>query len=392
MSFNRIARSCRYERSRTRMLLELQMFKVAISTFALLVVITAPLSSSVAKDSASAAKVYEGVVGSSPIIMSLERADDSVSGSYFYRTKRFDIELYGDEKNGAIRLESSLTGDKFKFKPDGSGYSGSLTTAKGKTLPVHMKAVENGAAGAPPADAGDDLDLYEKLRLSGLELKPQRVEAVSGRMVRWYMEPVSGARLFRIESGYAAPAMDAMNKALARIQWSNVSEYFGCPGSDGGAGVENSEVRNLYLSDAYVSFSIDEAWSCAGAAHPDFGMEGHSFDARTGKEIELDEILKFGNGSVPRKDSEAWLDYRGSVFAHGVIALLKRAHPREMTKPHDGDGCDYSNAEVWDFPSWRMTEKGLYLGASFPRVERNCDNPDWSVIPYATLKASQELR
>ncbi|WP_424361028.1 hypothetical protein [Methylocystis parvus] len=347
------------------------------------------LGKAMATEGAPAAKVYEGVVGSAPIVMSLEGPDDSFSGNYFYRSQRFDIDLSGETKKGVIQLEAFITGDKLSLKPDGAGYTGSLTTAKGKTLPVHLHPVGPEAARNAPADAGDGISLYERIRLSGLALKPQKTETVAGRDLRWYLEPTSGARLFRIESGYDAPVMEAINKALARIQWANVSEYFSCPGMEGGSGLENAEVGKPYLSDAHVSFAIEESWSCAGAAHPDFGMEGHSFDAKTGKEMELDDLLKFGKAPVPKKDSDAWLDYRSKTFAPGVVALLKRFYPKEMKAPKGEDDCNYSDAEVWSFPAWRLTEKGVYVGASFARAMRVCDNPEWSVIPYSALKESR---
>lgn len=362
------------------------MFRIWLAVLALLASGLLPIGAS-AKDEAPSAKVYEGAVGPSPIVMSLERSGDSVSGSYFYRARRFDIELNGETKKGIVQLESFVTGDKLALKPEGAGYGGTLTTAKGKTLPVQLRAIGPEAAGDAPADAGEGLGLYEKMRLSGLTLKPQNTETSAGRNLRWYVEPTSGARLFRIESGYARPVLEKINKALARIQWANVSEYFGCPSATGGSGLEHSTVGKPYLSDAYVSFSIEDSWSCAGAAHPDFGMEGHSFDARSGDEIELDDVLKFGKGPVPKKDSDAWLDYRSKTFAPGVVALLKRFHPKEMKAPKGDDDCNYADAEVWSFPPWRLTEKGLYAGASFARAMRVCDNPEWSVIPYSALNA-----
>ncbi|WP_442755067.1 hypothetical protein ACNHKD_19145 [Methylocystis sp. JAN1] len=367
------------------------MFRISLAVLASLASGFLP-GEAIAKEAAPAARVYEGSVGSSPIVLSLERSEDSVSGNYFYRARRFDIDLGGDVKKGVIHLESGVTGDKLSLKPDGSGYAGSLTTAKGKTLPVQLRAVGPEAAVDVPADAGEGIDLYEKMRLSGLTLKPQKLETVAGRNLRWYVEPTTGARLFRVESGYAAPVMETMNKALAQIQWANVSEYFGCPSSDGGSGLENVSVDKPYLSDAYVSFAIEESWSCAGAAHPDAGMEAHSFDARTGKEIELDDLLKFGKGPVPQKDSDAWLDYRSKTFAPALVTLLKRLYPKEMKAPRSDDDCNYSDAEVWSFPAWRLTEKGLYVGASFARAMRVCDNPEWSIIPYAALNESARRR
>ncbi|WP_457798797.1 hypothetical protein [Methylocystis sp. S23] len=366
------------------------MFRIALAVLASLSAALFSPGDATAKDGEPAEKIYEGAVGASPVVVALERSGDSVFGRYFYRARRFDIDLSGDVKKGVVQLESNATGDKLSLKPGASGYEGSLTTAKGKTLPVRLRAVGPEAADDSPADAPDELDLYEKMRLAGLTLKPQKLEVVAGKTVRWHVEPVSGVRLFRIDGGYPAPVMAAMNRRLAQIQWANISQYFSCASATGGSGVESLEVEGPYLSDAYVSFAINEAWSCAGAAHPDFSLEGHSFDAHTGKELELDDLLKFGKAPVPKKDSEAWLDYRSKTFAPALVALLKRFHPKEMA-PHKDD-CDYSDAEVWSFPAWRLTDKGLYVGASFPRAARNCDNPDWPVIPYAALNESGPQR
>lgn len=335
------------------------------------------------------ARVYEGSVGSAPIVLKLERSEGSVFGDYFYRSKRFDIALNGEAKKtgaqGRVTLQSHITGDRFSLEPSGSGYAGSLTTAKGKTLPVELREVA-AAPGNLPADLPEGLDLYEKTRLAGLALTPEKSETIAGRNIRWHVEPVSGQRLFRVESGYGAPVLETLNKRLAQIQWRNVSEYFGCPSMEGGAGVESKEIGAPYISDAYVSVAVNEDWSCAGAAHPDFGIEAHSFDAKTGREIELDDLLKYGRGPVPAKDSDRWYEYRSKTFAPALVALLERLYPKEMAVPKKEDDCDYADAEVWSFPAWRLTEKGLYVGASFARVMRVCDNPEWSVIPWSELK------
>lgn len=356
----------------------LALFALSATTF---------LRAAVAKDAepAKPLQLYDGTVGPAAIVLAIERDGDSVSGRYFYRSQRFNITLDGEAKGGAIKLQSQATGDKLELKPSGSGYEGKLTTAKGKTLPVQLRLLGADAPSGLPADLPGDLDLYEKTRLSGLTLKAEKRETVDGKEIGWQIEPVSRIRLFRIESGYPEPVMGAVNKALAQIQWRNVSQYFDCPNGDGGAGMQTSQEGAPYFSDAYVSFAFMSAWDCAGAAHPDAGIEGHSFNARTGKEIELDDVLKFGKAAPPAKDSDPWYSYRSNTFAPALVALLERLHPKEMRKPKKEDGCDYTDKEVWNFPSWRLTEKGLYVGASFARYARACDNPDWSVIPYADL-------
>lgn len=348
-----------------------------------LVALLAP-SLAIAED-APPPQVYEGSVGDAPIVMKLEGSDGSFSGNYFYRSKRFDIDLSGDETKGVLALESRLTGDKLSLKRNATGFEGELTTAKGKKLPTRLTKV-SAAPGDVPADLPAELDLYEKIRLAGLTLKADKAETVSGRNIRWYVEPKSGNRVFRIESGYPEPVIAAINKSLTGVQWTNVSHYFDCPSSQGGSGLENSEVKNRYLSDDYVSLATFESWDCAGAAHPDFGVEEHTYDATTGKELEIDDVLKFGKGPVPAKDSDAWYEYRGKTFSPGLVALLKKLYSKEMKKPKKEDDCDYSDTEVWDFPTWYPTEKGLYVGAIFARVARVCDDPEWPVIPWAEVK------
>lgn len=55
---------------------------------------------------------------------------------------------------------------------------------------------------------------------------------------------------------------------------------------------------------------------------------------------------------------------------------MKQYHPAEMAPPKKDDDCDYTDSEVWAFPNWALTEKGLWLGAINARAERVCDSPD----------------
>jgi hypothetical protein len=206
--------------------------------------------------------------------------------------------------------------------------------------------------------------------------------------LRDWREPVSGITLFRIESGYPAPVLARINAALARQQWERVSQWFGCEGFDGQSGMDVSEARSPYFSDDFVSYAWFASWSCAGTAHPDFGTQGVTFDARTGHELQLEDLLYFGKPPAPQPGTPAFFDYRGDIFAPRIVSLLGQLYPNEM-QPADGeaaeDQCDYADTSVWDFPSWYLTEQGLYLGAYFGRAQRPCDEPDWSVIPWQHL-------
>jgi len=312
-----------------------------------------------------------GEVGASPIVMELQPDPSEPSGRYFYRRTRYDINLGGETKSGVMSLEAYTTGDKFGLRPAGAGYAGEMTTKAGRRLPVSLH----------PLPAGDS---YTAERRAGLTLAPAGSYVVSGHPLNWYVEAQSGMRLFRIEGGYPAAVTTAINAALEKAQWREVDDYFACPGDGGGPGMDESKVSSVYLSDDYVSWAWTSSWSCAGAAHPDFGTEGRTFSARTGRELTIDGLLGFAK--PPPADTDAWRDYRSSVFAQALVARMKALHPKEMAAPGSDDGCDYSDPGVWEFPTWYLTAKGLYVGAIFARVARNCDNPDWSIIPWTALK------
>jgi len=80
-----------------------------------------------------------------------------------------------------------------------------------------------------------------------------------------------------------------------------------------------------------------------------------------------------------------------NIRSESSLHCLKKIIPNEMKSSED-DRCDYNDPEVWDFPSWHFTEQGLYLGAIFARAARNCDDPEWSIIPYKAIKTAVEPR
>ncbi|WP_068081626.1 hypothetical protein [Novosphingobium rosa] len=334
---------------------------------------------------ALAEQIYEGTAGSARIVLALDADKSEVSGHYFYRATRLDIDLAGERHGQAITLTSEITRDRLALTQSGPALTGTLTTAKGQSLSVSLHP-----AATPrdlPADLPPRLEPYEKLQLAGLSLTPQQPAVPGGKTIRWYREGVTGLRLFRLESGYPAPAMAAINHALARQHWANVSAFLGCTGSDGRPGLDTSKADTPWLGAHIVSYTWSSSWSCARAAHPDFGTEGHSFDAVAGRELTLDAVLPFGKSAIPPQDSDGWYTYRSKVFAPRLVALLRRYHPQAMTAPAKGDedGCDYTQSDVWNFPSWSLGPKGLWVGASFPRVMRSCDNPEWAIIPWSAL-------
>lgn len=331
-------------------------------------------------------KVYEGTVGTSPIVMAIEYSGDDVVARYFYLRTRLNIDLQGKHAGGKLAIEADYIGDKFNLTGSGPNLSGTFVSAKGRSLPVTLRPAR--APVGLPADLPADMDLYAKLQIAGLSLAPGAAQVINGKQIRWYREAVSGIRMFRLESGYPPAAMGVVNRGLNRTQWASVNNYLMCTDSDGEPGVDET-VNTPWLGAHLMSYSVTTGWSCAGAAHPDFGTSGHSYDMTTGRELGLGEVLRIGKTQAPAEDSDAWASYSETVFAPGLVALLRRYHPKEMISPPEDaeDECDYTDPEVWHFPAWSLSDKGLWVSAFFARAMRACDSPDWAILPWSALAA-----
>lgn len=333
--------------------------------------------------------VFVGTVGRYPIVMQIARnGDGDYSGAYFYERAHLDLPFEGMWRDGQLRLSTqNHSPDDLVLTPTKDGYLGTLHTHAGRSFGVRLHGAAPVAARDLPdgADTAQPSDPYERQRLKGLRLQAQKAEVIGGRHIRWYVEPVTDMRLFRIESGYPAPIMAKINHGLSVFQWSAIAEAFGCAGYDGRPGVSGGVQAPPFLSNDYVSIAWSSEWSCMGAAHPDFGTSSISFDAHSGRELRLADLLWFGGSKPPATDKAIADDYASAIFAPRLVALLQSLYPRHMAA-NDND-CDYTDPGVWDAPSWYLTPKGLYVGAYFPRAARVCDSPEWSVIPYARLTA-----
>lgn len=82
--------------------------------------------------------MYEGMVGTARVVLSIEENEGEVSGQYFYRTSRLDIDLSGKIAGTTLRLESRTTGDQLVLTRQGANLTGALTTSKGRRLPVSL--------------------------------------------------------------------------------------------------------------------------------------------------------------------------------------------------------------------------------------------------------------
>ncbi len=354
--------------------------------------------------------IWQGTIGTLPIVVKLDSSSAEISGTYFYRKRRLEIELSGQRTNdGSLQLKESVMGSTIDDKsaiwhlnpPENIAVGnaskdagkevmkGKWSGADGKMLPIVLQRV---VLSALPA-AGDDPGLialrkddpFTFLRLNGTPLKRGKLETVGSYRLQWWNEPGTGVALFRVLSGYPAPQLAVVNRVLSKRHWEEINSALGCLSAQNADYDTSTTLR--YIGRDALSVSLFTSYYCGGA-HPDFGDSPLNLDPRSGRELVLEDVLWLGKGKPPQHDGpeqEAWFDYRGNIFAPWVASTMKRLYPTEF-KGETADDCSYDEADVWDFPTWYITDKGVYVGAIFARAARVCDNPDWSVLPWKEVR------
>ncbi|RQM77152.1 hypothetical protein EHZ47_07235 [Aeromonas jandaei] len=340
---------------------------------------------------AQAGEVYQGKVGRMPVVMTLDTSSDgTVSGRYFYRKYRKDISLSGKWEGKSLLLSEGWDNSEpekvaMRLERSGNGLRGEWVGKK--PLSIILTVIDGRAIEIPdPVLAGwRKRDPYELLRLEGLSLKTNKSETFQGYGVQWLQEPQSNITHFRITSGLPAEQLGKLNHMLAKRQWSEVESYFQCMSTPMGGEFGQTVTPHL-ISPNLLSASILTGYFCGGA-HPDFGDSPLNINVLTGEELTLEDLLWVGSGAPVKFDKSydrAESEYRNKLLAPWLVQEFQRLYPDEMTS--DPEECNYADSSVWEVNSWYMTEKGIVFEPYFPRIARNCELTEWSLLPWSVIK------
>lgn len=358
---------------------------------------------------AEGAQVYSGMLGKMAIVMELDLRDpEQVIGRYFYRKHHHDLSLEGRLQDQQLRLVEGR--DRYDGAPrpelrlqrSPQGWQGEWVGAQGKRLVVKLTqpTIEEPPAGAEPFWYRlYEASPYEFLRLKELPLKPGKRQDFMGHELQWWTEAVSGLAMFEVLSGYSQEQLDSINQQLRARLHEEVIGYHACKLGAGDSRAEFLQtVRPRLLSAHVVSLSIFTSYDCGGA-HPDFSDAPLTLDVHTGKPLGLEDLLWVGEGPAfhyrakrehkSDEDSvnfDVFSQYRNRHFAPWLVEQWRQIAPGELPEPGDDLECNYSDPEIWDFPSWYLNEKGIVFDPIFPRVARACEGTEWSVLPYAVVK------
>ncbi|MCC3705296.1 hypothetical protein LLR08_22420 [Rouxiella badensis] len=357
--------------------------------------------------------VLTGTIGRSAVVMELDlNKPEAITGRYFYEKYHLDLPLNGTEEDGELSLQEGT--DDFNDTPrptlrlqsDGkSGWQGTWSNPQGKIMPIELTPAQLPETNADPFLTKLIHDSpYEYLRLSNLQLEKGKEQTFMDYPLQWWHEPQSGVSLFTLASGYPEAQLKEINQRLMARLWQEVIDYHSCMlgASQFGSGEFEQSVTPELLSSTVVSVKISTSYSCGGA-HPDFGDSPLNLNAKTGAPLSLEDIMwigkekpfhymyaedhdERGNNGVSFDD---YSTYREKNFAPWLISQFKQLYPSEMQKPKGNDDCDYSDAEIWYYPSWYLTPKGIHFGPSFARAMRDCEGTSWSVLPWAVRTQHQ---
>jgi hypothetical protein len=355
-------------------------------------------------------RVFTGTLGKMPIVVELNTTQqDEVTGRYFYEKYHRDLELSGSLQDSTLNLvegNNRYGDDKplptLKLEETANGWLGEWQSPQGKKLPVKLAEAKLPAptsATLPFIAALPNGEPYEYLRLQGLKLKPVKKENFMGYDLQWWTEPETKISLFSVESGLSKDDQQRVNQQLLGRLWNEVISYHSCQ-LRGGENVEfMQQAEPKMISPAVVSLNISTSYYCGGA-HPDFGDSPLNIDVKTGHPLSLEDVLWVGEGKpllhaerdslgdkpLSEAESDARYRYVSKELVPWVIKQFTALYPTEMKKPAQDDDCDFTDESIWGTSPWYFTDKGLYLGAYFARVQRSCDRPDWSILPYSVVK------
>lgn len=355
-------------------------------------------------------RVFTGTLGKMPIVVELDiTQQDEVTGRYFYEKYHRDLPLSGALQNSTLTLtegNNRYGNDKplstLELEETGSGWQGEWKSPQGKKLPVKLieaRLTAPTSSTLPFIAALPYSEPYEYLRLQGLKLKPAKKENFMGYDLQWWTEPETKISLFSVESGLSKDDQQRVNQQLLGRLWNEVISYHGCQ-LQGGENVEfMQQVQPKMISPAVVSLNISTSYYCGGA-HPDFGDSPLNIDVKTGHPLSLEDVLWVGEGKpllhaerdslgdepLSKDESNARYQYVSKELVPWVIKQFTALYPTEMKTPTGDDDCNFQDESIWGTSPWYFTEKGLYLGAYFARVQRSCDRPDWSILPYSLVK------
>jgi hypothetical protein len=337
----------------------------------------------------------QGTIGNRAVAMEIQQYDEVWFAKLFYKDLKKDFFLKGgcdslkctfstyrwDSVSGRQFLQETF---RLAEQPDHS-WKGERTDQHNHAEAILLQPINRSSIphlyGYQALVRG--LDPYSFLRTADLRFIKSRTESFNRKYkIEWYREPISGIEFPRIAKGFTRAKRDSTNRALEGLHIREVENYFSC-NAVGFEGKYVVKTTFTYVGADLISFIKDVSFGCQSArmSHDETNL---TLSVKNGCVVTLEDIFWMGRGTPPSAESQPWHEYRYNIFGAKIRSILAELYPAQMGTPKSA--CSYNDPEAWQFPSWHLTNEGLFLGAFFPGINRSCDAPDWAIIPYDKLK------
>jgi len=335
----------------------------------------------------------EGTLGNKPIAMRIHREEDLYHGEYFFLSDKKNISFRG-ECNSKDCLLSVFVMNQETHKEESTevfrisennDHTWSGTWRKGSnTVNILLKPIDVSKFNHPYKDLPfiKSLDPYSYVRTSELKFSAVRTKKINGITVEWLKETISGVEFIRLGKGLPTEVLNKVNTTLTGLHLAKSEGSFWCNPSTTNLKDYKFIFNISLLNKSILSLTALTTSNCF-ATTPETTTENITLDIKTGQQLSLEDIFYAGNKTIPAVNSAEWFDYRYKTFGAIIHKLLLNEYPDKM-KASTG-ACSYNKDEAWQFPDWKLGEKGLLVKAFLPDY-LHCEKSEEFLIPYTKLE------
>lgn len=309
---------------------------------------------------------------------------------YYYKSQKKTISLDGEFSNNSIKLwgpisrwENDST-ETFFLKPTINGkWEGYWKGNKNisvpvKLIPYDINSISHYFSRLTTVKELKKHEPYQYVLTSEISFKVVNTVCYEKNICFQVLhDELSDTYLFKMISGTNESSLVKINKTIDSLTFDAISMSL-MPSSIGSF---NANTSISYVNQSLIVLNTYADYD--GGAHPDFSYTNYTIDIQNGEIIPAQKLLYFGEGSAPNSYSTAWNDYEENILIPSLENLFKQMNIDSLSI----DECDYfSDYSNWNLNSWYPTKEGICLGAFFPRSNRACDNPCFTVLPYNLIR------
>ncbi|MFI1745389.1 hypothetical protein [Thalassobellus sediminis] len=331
-------------------------------------------------------KVYslEGTIGDREVIMELRSVEGYYNGRYSFRDEKKTIYMEVEFDSLTFTLNSLrynletkkqesfeqivITEDSFH------NWFGKQRTPGGKVCEVFLRPIMINQS-KPHAIKNEDfkktLSPYNYSLLSEIKYESTSIQKLKkGVKIEWLTETGSQIKLFRFVDGYSDSTMVKINNYLEQFFIKDILN---------GYNYENYETEiNIHYASAYLLSIVKSIKSNISNTKATDSIVYLTLDLKNLKTLNLEDLLWFGEGEVPRNGSREYFKYRIDVFEEKIEKYLNDSYSKEI----NNSKCSYTNEKTFRFPDFYLSKKGIVLMLNHYKLSEECKKQTWAVLRY----------